>query len=248
MKISLRVQHLTKVVKENNHEKIILNNFNFELKENNIYTFIGHSGSGKTTLVRIISSLDENFNGAIKFRVNGKPFPYDGKKKNLRVVRKNIKIIFQNPNLQFFNSTIIDEIKFTLKLAKIDNDKISSIADNFFRDLDFINVDKNMSPYNLSLGQKRIFLIKLILITNPKILIIDEPTVSLSPKNKENFISMISKIIKETDIIIILVTHDHEVLKISNKTLLFFKGEQIYFGDTNKIIDDNEFLKRYRIK
>ncbi len=248
----LILENVSKTVNDFNEIKItILKNVNFILEEKNIYTLVGHSGSGKSTLAKIISTFDKDFNGTIKYLNDDNLILFSKNKKNLKILRSNIKIVFQNPNLQFFKNSILDEIIFTLKLIKknkkLSKKEICDLAIEEFNKLGFDQVNYDLNPNKLSLGQKRFFLINLILLSKPKILILDEPTVSLDQEFKDKFIKKIKSIVKKYKIIVLIITHDLDILKISKQSIILFEGEQVFFGNTNEL-EEKKLKIKYRLE
>lgn len=235
-------------------DKYLLKNINFNIESNGIYSIIGHSGSGKSTLAKILSTFDLNFDGAIEYESENEKIIITSNTKNkfIRQVRKNIKILFQETNLQFFKNTIIDEIIFTYNIIerknKINdkNDYIKKKSINFFDNLNFSNINYNLNPNKLSLGQQRYFLINLIILLEPKILILDEPSVNLDEENKENLIKLIKKISKDT--IVIILSHDEDLINISKKIILLYEGEIVFDDSSVKILSDSNILKKYKMR
>ena len=215
----LDVKNLNKSFQVNDKRIQILNNLSFSIDSNKITSIYGASGSGKSTLLNIISGLMSADSGNISF---------DGKLMNssfdFTVFRKqDLGIVFQEDYL-LSEFTAIENIMLPYIIAgnskKDAYDKACYLLEKF-------NLSSIKGAYNstLSGGEKQRVSILRAIINNPKLILADEPTGSIDEFNKEKIFLLFQKIIKEYNSSILIVTHDNNVSKISNKILNLSKGK-----------------------
>ena len=214
----LEVKNLYKSFRINDIETNILNNLSFSINSNEIVSIYGASGSGKSTLLNILSGLMLSDKGNIIF--NGKFISTDSDFIKFR--KQNLGIVFQEDFL-LMEFTAIENIMLPYVIAgnsrKDSYDRAYFLLDKF----NLLSI-KDAYPNVLSGGEKQRISILRATINNPKLILADEPTGSIDEFNKEKIFSLFQDIIKEYDSSILIVTHDKNVSKISNKILNLSKG------------------------
>ncbi|MFC6253253.1 amino acid ABC transporter ATP-binding protein [Secundilactobacillus hailunensis] len=194
-----------KKIKKQFNGRTILDNFDMQVKDNQITTIVGPSGAGKTTLLRCISGLEKIDSGS--FTLDGKPFDPANNRDNDNV----IGVVFQDFQL-FPNLTVLDNItlapQLVLKQSKTDAEKRAQKL------IDQLNLTgkEGLYPYQLSGGQKQRLAIVRALAMNPKILCYDEPTSALDPDLRQTVEDIILGL-KKQNVTQIVVTHDMEFAK-----------------------------------
>lgn len=206
-----------------------LKNVSFFINKGEVLTVMGENGAGKTTLFKIIAGLIDNYRGEIKFK--GKSI------KNLKI-KDRIKIIgylSQNPNDYFGRDNVFDETAYSLKnINEYSKDKV----ENILKELDIFKL-KNKNPRDLSGGEKQRAAIACVLVLNPDILILDEPTRGMDADSKERLGNLIRKI-SESGKSIVIITHDSDfAADYSDRTLMMFNGEITAFGKSIDILYDS---------
>ena len=218
----------------------ILNNIHLSANNGDIIGVVGKTGSGKSTLLQIISNILKPSSGEIFLDNKNIHKEFTGFKK----LFSNIGIVFQYPEEQLFASTVFDDISFGLKNLGKSNEEIK-IAVNEISDL--LLIDKNIlhkSVFELSGGEKRKCAIAGVLVSKPKILLLDEPTAALDFKTKNNLLKSIKEYKNSQNGIIFFISHNmQEVLSVCNKVLALNNGNQIFYGDTKKFFEDEKALK-----
>ncbi|MDO4674064.1 methionine ABC transporter ATP-binding protein [Campylobacter sp.] len=222
---------------------LVIDGVSLEVKKGEIYAIVGHSGAGKSTLLRCINGLEnyqdgrlEVFGQEIKNLIQNKP-------KELRNLRKDMGMIFQNFALMerknvFENIAMPLRIHYTQckihsKLFQKDYMSEDAIKKRIGELLDIVGLSHKAksSPRELSGGQKQRVAIARALALNPKILLSDEATSALDPNTTKNILELISKINKELGISVVLVTHEMDVVKeIAQKVVLLEHGKIIGGG------------------
>ena len=216
-------------------EKTALKNISFNVAEGTFFSIAGHTGSGKSTLIQIIAGLIDFKIGAVE--VDGEPI------KN-QSARRKIGLVFQYPEHQLFEETVEKDIAFGPKNFGLSESEISKRVDESMKLVGLDLSIKNLSPFELSGGQRRRVAIAGILALKPKYLILDEPTAGLDPRARKNFLSEIQRLHK-LGVTIILVTHSIEdVANLAEKVLVLTDGEILFEGTPRKLFTDIKILER----
>lgn len=227
-------------------EKIALLDINMEFKQDMINGIIGKSGSGKTTLIEMINALILPVKGNVK--VGSWTLGRNRKLKNINRLRYNIGLVFQFPEEQFFCKTVYQEIEFGMKYFKIKTENISKrISDS----LAMVGLDDSFlgrNPFSLSSGEMRKVAIASILAFNPRVVILDEPTIGLDNESKENLIKVIRRLKNDYKKTVIIVTHDVDLLhKIADYIFVLDKAHKILEGTKYEVFT-NQMLSGIGIK
>lgn len=203
-----------------------LKDINLKIDTGEFVCIIGKNGSGKSTFSKILAGITKFKNGEI-FLDN---ISLKDKRQSLEI-RKNIGIVFQNPENQILFDKVYDDLKFGLHNLGFSNDAADANIDEA---LQLVNMSeyKNASTSELSLGQKQRIALASVLAIKPKVLILDEPTTMLDPISKNQMYSVLQNL-KKSGITIIYITN------IIDETLLC---DRIIFFEEGKIKKD--FLKR----
>ena len=225
----------------NAFEKVALKNINLKFGENEFIGIIGHTGSGKSTLVQHLNALSLPTSGDVI--VGGINTKEDGQ--NKRNIRKNVGLVFQYPEYQLFEETIYKDIAFgpgNLGCSEEEIDERVKWACEMV-DLDFERV-KEVSPFDVSGGQKRRAAIAGVLAMKPKFLVLDEPTAGLDPKGRDEILRNINNLYKEENMTIILVSHSmEEIARLVNRIVVLEHGEILMDGKPKEIFSRHEELR-----
>ena len=237
------------------NDKKILNNINVQIKEKEILGIVGESGSGKTTLLNsIISFLDMK-----KFIVTGDFFLFENiemykipEKERKETCYKNISMILQdsinslNP-YERIEKQLLETYLFHSK-EKVSNDFALGKIKELLSDVGFEDIDRILKSYpnELSGGMRQRIAIVLVLCTDAKLVLADEPTTSLDVVNQFRFIELLKKISKERALTLIYVSHDIKVLsKICDRIIVLKDGNIVEENSTAQILKEpkNEYTK-----
>lgn len=238
---------LKKIFKKKKYKNIdpneyVLDNVNLSIKEKGEFiSVVGHTGSGKSTLIQLMNALLVPSKGSVTIfgnQITAK------EQKNLKEVRRNVGLVFQFPEYQLFEETVLKDVEFGPKNFGLEDyekrakDALNSVGltDKFYE----------KSPFRLSGGEKRKVAISGILASNPNILILDEPTVGLDPQTKNDLVKLLKEINKEKTIII--VTHDMNVLwDVSTRVIVVDEDKIVYDGDKYTLFKDEEFVLKHSL-
>lgn len=195
----------------------ILKDINFKIYKNEYICIIGHNGSGKSTISKVLSGLLKPQSGTIKL-FGEEITPY-----NIKHLRNNIGVIFQNPDNQFVGLTVEDDIAFGLENRKVPPEEMPKII-SLAAEAIGINKLLKKEPVNLSGGQKQLAAIAGVLAINPEIIIFDESTSMLDPKSKRELKELMIKLKNETKKTIISITHDMEEVINADRVIVLSQG------------------------
>lgn len=225
-------------------EKTHLKNINLIIKEKTITSILGDSSSGKTYIGELINASITPTFGTVKvldFINNGRRI------KDINTLRMNVGYVKMNPNTMLFNKTVKKELEFGIKYFKYKTDKKE------IRCLDalkLIGLDKeylNKKITDLNLIEKKKISLASVLVFNPKVIILDEPTIGLGTKEKEDLKSLITILKEKYKKTIILLTSDTNfAYGITDETIILYKGNKISQGGKT-LIEDITLLETYNL-
>ena len=222
------------------NEKKALNDVSFYLDSNKIHGIIGPIGSGKTTLLELMNGLNKPTSGSISV---GKYNLTDRKKLNFTRYRYDVGLVYQFPEKQFFCNTVGEEIAFS---EKIYDKKHKSLRNKVIKVLKMVGLDEsyiNRSPLKLNGGEKRRIAIASVLISDPKLLIMDEPTIGLDNNSKKRLMRLLKALKEKHDKTIIIVTHDVDMLyEIVDNIIVLNKGNIVKTGRKIEVFKNVELL------
>ena len=190
----------------------ILKDLNLKVKKGEYISIIGKSGAGKSTLLNVISTLEKEYSGNVFYENKDIRDYNDFEISNLR--NKKIGFIFQNFNL-LEDFTVIENIMLPARLTKIDEIDLKEKALGLINKFE-LDLTKNQYPNELSGGEKQRVAIARALINKPEIIFADEPTGNLDSKMSIEISNILSKLNQEGQTIV-MVTHNEELAKSSNK-------------------------------
>ena len=240
--MSIEVKGLTHIYNEGlPHESVALEGVTFSAQDGHLVGIIGHTGSGKSTLVQHLNGLLKPKSGSIV--VGGTDITSDGVV--MRDIRKKIGLVFQYPEYQLFEETVAKDVAFgpaNLGLSEAEIDECVKEAIEMVG-LDYENV-KNVSPFELSGGQKRRAAIAGVIAMKPEVLILDEPTAGLNPKAHADILNMVETIHRKSKNIIFLVSHNmNDIARMSDKVLVMNHGRLVMDGTPAEVFSREEELK-----
>lgn len=240
--MSVEIKNLTHVyMPKTPFEKKALDNVSLKIEDGEFIALIGHTGSGKSTLIQHINGLLKGTDGTII--VDGVDI-YSNKVK-LSDIRKKVGLVFQYPEYQLFEETIEKDIQYGPRNLGLSQEEIDRRVK---RSMEMVGLDyetyKNVSPFDLSGGQKRRVAIAGVIAMEPTILILDEPTAGLDPKGRDEILAQIKKLHKEYNMTIILVSHSMEdVAKIAVRVIVMNKGKIQLEGPPSVVFKEVETLE-----
>ena len=217
MKSIIEVKDLSFRYKED-QEYYDVNSVTFHVKRGEWLSIVGHNGSGKSTTIRLIDGLLEAESGEIW--IDGQLLSSE----NVWDLRRQIGMVFQNPDNQFVGATVEDDVAFGLENQGLPRDEMKKrVAESLelVGMLDF----KKREPARLSGGQKQRVAIAGVVALRPAILILDEATSMLDPEGRRELIQTVQEIRKDYQMTVVSITHDLEEVAMSDRVLVMKKGQ-----------------------
>lgn len=199
-------------------ENYTLNDVSFQVKKGEWLSIVGHNGSGKSTTVRLIDGLLEAESGDII--ISGDKLTAE----NVWEKRRQIGMVFQNPDNQFVGATVEDDVAFGLENQGLDYDLM---VERVQQALEFVSMQdfKEREPARLSGGQKQRVAVAGVVALRPDIIILDEATSMLDPEGRLDLIQTVKKIKDGNQLTVISITHDLDEIALSDRVLVMKEGQ-----------------------
>ena len=199
-------------------ENYTLNDVSFQVKKGEWLSIVGHNGSGKSTTVRLIDGLLEAESGDII--ISGDKLTAE----NVWEKRRQIGMVFQNPDNQFVGATVEDDVAFGLENQGLDYDLM---VERVQQALELVGMQdfKEREPARLSGGQKQRVAVAGVVALRPDIIILDEATSMLDPEGRLDLIQTVKKIKDKNQLTVISITHDLDEIALSDRVLVMKEGQ-----------------------
>ena len=227
----------------------VLKDINLNVEEGSYTVIIGKTGSGKSTLIEHINGLLLPTHGEVLVNNVLITNPKSKKEKRelakkLKVLRQDVAVLFQFSEQQLFETSVLKDIIFAPLNYGISEERAVSKAKELIKlvGLDESYLDK--SPFELSGGEMRKVALCGVLALEPKVLILDEPTVALDYKSREEIMTMVKKLKDELNMTIVLISHNmNYVLEYADKVFVLKNGKINFEGTVEELFVDEKLLK-----
>lgn len=227
----------------------VLKDINLSVEEGSYTVIIGKTGSGKSTLIEHINGLLLPTHGEVLVNNVLITNPKSKKEKRelakkLKVLRQDVAVLFQFSEQQLFETSVLKDIIFAPLNYGISEERAISKAKELIKlvGLDESYLDK--SPFELSGGEMRKVALCGVLAIEPKVLILDEPTVALDYKSREEIMTMVKKLKDELNMTIVLISHNmNYVLEYADKVFVLKNGKINFEGKVEELFVDEKLLK-----
>lgn len=241
--MSIKIENLTYVyMPKTPFEKKALDNVSLEIEDGEFLAVIGHTGSGKSTLIQHLNGLLKPASGRIY--VDGTDIT--DKDTKLVDIRKKVGLVFQYPEYQLFEETIAKDIAYGPSNLGLNEDEILRRVK---KSMEMVGLNyeeyKDISPFELSGGQKRRVAIAGVIAMEPKVLILDEPTAGLDPAGRDDILEQIKLLHEKYNMTIILVSHSMEdVGKLAEKIIVMNDGHVELQGKPKDVFKEIDTLEK----
>ena len=241
--MSIKIENLTYVyMPKTPFEKKALDNVSLEIEDGEFLAVIGHTGSGKSTLIQHLNGLLKPASG--KIYVDGTDIT--DKDTKLVDIRKKVGLVFQYPEYQLFEETIAKDIAYGPTNLGLNEDEILRRVK---KSMEMVGLDydeyKDISPFELSGGQKRRVAIAGVIAMEPNVLILDEPTAGLDPAGRDDILEQIKLLHEKYNMTIILVSHSMEdVGKLAEKIIVMNDGHIELQGKPKEVFKEIDTLEK----
>ena len=221
------------------YETVAVDGVTLDLFPGEYVGLIGHTGSGKSTLIQMMNGLERATSGTVSYQ--GEDIFRDGYDR--RALRSSVGLVFQYPDHQLFESTVLADVSFGPKNQGLSEEEIRERAEWALRLVEVSEDRWQSSPLELSGGQKRRVAIAGVLAMKPKILILDEPTAGLDPAGRDEILGEIDRIRRETGMTVVLVSHRMEdVARFADRLMVMDDGHLVYAEPPREVFKHREKL------
>ncbi|HEK9990624.1 TPA: energy-coupling factor transporter ATPase [Streptococcus equi subsp. zooepidemicus] len=218
---------------------------NLDILDGSYTAFIGHTGSGKSTIMQLLNGLHLPTSG--KVTVAGKAITNQSKNKDIKPIRKQVGLVFQFPESQLFEETVLKDVAFGPQNFGVSQKEAEALARE---KLTLVGISEDLfgkNPFELSGGQMRRVAIAGILAMQPDILVLDEPTAGLDPKGRKELMSLF-KSLHQSGMTIVLVTHlMDDVADYADFVYVLEAGKIILSGQPKAIFQHIDLLKEKQL-
>ena len=231
--MSIKLDHINYVYGEGTaYEKHALKDVCLEIPHGEFVGIIGHTGSGKSTLIQHLNGLLKASSGALYY--NGRNIYEEGYP--MKELRTQVGLVFQYPEYQLFEVDVLTDVCFGPKNQGLSPEECKERALEALKLVGLKEKYYQVSPFELSGGQKRRAAIAGVLAMRPKVLVLDEPTAGLDPKGRDDILDQIAYLHKVSDMTVILVSHSMEdIAKYADRIIVMDHG-QVKYNDTPRAV------------
>lgn len=224
--MEIRIENLNYVYGQGTaYEKKALDNISLTIRAGEFVGVIGHTGSGKSTLVQHLNGLNKATSGSIF--VDGKNIYDPGYP--MRQLRFRVGLVFQYPEYQLFETTILKDVCFGPANQGLDSQEMENRAREAMRMVGLDESYEEKSPFDLSGGQKRRVAIAGILAMKPEVLVLDEPTAGLDPRGRDEILGLLRQLHEKNGITVVLVSHSmDDVADYADRIVVLDQGKILY--------------------
>jgi len=202
----------------------------FSIEKGEFVGLIGHTGSGKSTLAQMLNGLEKPTSGQVLY--DGKDVHEKGY--SLKELRQKVGLVFQYPEYQLFEETVLKDVCFGPKNLKFSKEEQIKAAKNALRLVGLSEEYEELSPFDLSGGEKRRVAIAGVLAMKPDFLILDEPTAGLDPAGRTEILNQVKKLNEEENIGVLLISHSMDDVAAYASRILVMNNGLLRFDDSPK--------------
>lgn len=209
-----------------------------EVKSGEFIAVIGHNGSGKTTVSKLISGFLKPTEGTVT--IGG----VQVHKIHPRVRPTVVGYVFQNPDHQVFKDTVWEDVAFGLENLGFSEDDIQRIVRDTLKDLDLWHL-REVHPFRLGKGDRQRVAVAGLIVMNPKILVVDEPTTGQDPERAREIMRLMTRLNKERNITVITITHAMDlVVEFVQRVVVMGRGEILLDGNVRDVFSQPDVLAK----
>lgn len=223
------------------YEKRALYDVNLTIEDGEFVGLIGHTGSGKSTLIQHLNGLLKPTRGAIYY--NGEDI--SDKDFSLKKLRSKVGLVFQYPEHQLFENSVIEDVKFGPKNIGMEPLQVDLKAFDALKQVGIGEELLDVSPLQLSGGQKRRVAIAGVLAMDPEVMILDEPTAGMDPEGRDEIYELVAKLHRENNMTVIVVSHSMEdMAQYASRLIVMNEGTVKYDGTPSEVFSHYRELEK----
>lgn|SRR5699024_4912275 len=232
--------------KDTPFEKRAIYDVDIDVQSGSYTAVIGHTGSGKSTLLMHLNGLLKPAEGTVNIgdlQIHAKT-----KAKQLKQIRSRVGIVFQFPEHQLFEETVLKDIMFGPLNFGVPKEEAEKRAYTLIEQLGLPKEVAHKSPFDLSGGQMRRVAIAGVLAFNPSVLVLDEPTAGLDPKGRREIMELFYTLHQKEGLTTILVTHSMEdAARYADHIVVMHQGTSVLNGSPEEVFREKEILQQYQL-
>ena len=239
--MSITIKHLSHIYAPGTpFEYAALSDVSLEIPDGQYVAVIGHTGSGKSTLIQHLNGLIRPTSGSIT--VQG--IDLTEKKVPLRELRRRVGLVFQYPEYQLFEETVAKDVAFGPGNLGLSQEEITERVNEALNLVGLPESVAEMSPFDLSGGQKRRAAIAGVLSMRPEVLVLDEPIAGLDPLGRHEILSLVENYRRKYGATVILVSHNmDDVADIAERVIVMNKGAVALDGSPRQVFSQTEQMR-----
>lgn len=227
-------------------EQRALFDIDLDIRDGSYTALIGHTGSGKSTLLQHLNALVKPTAGEVW--IGDRQILPETDNKNLKPIRKKVGIVFQFPEAQLFEETVLKDIAFGPQNFGVSQEDAFVIAKKTLQQVGLDESYLERSPFDLSGGQMRRVAIAGVLAMEPEVLVLDEPTAGLDPQGRKEMMEMFSILHQKQGLTIVLVTHlMDDVADYADYVAVLEKGTIVKKGTPQEVFANSDWLKEKQL-
>jgi len=223
---------------------LALDNVSIEIERGKTTAVLGGNGAGKSTLFLNLNGVLRPQSGEIY--VAGKKLEYS--RKSILEMRRRVGIVFQDPDHQLFSADVYKDISFGAVNLGLDEDEVRRRVDDAMEKTGVSHLAKRPT-HALSYGQKKRVAIAGVLVMEPELIILDEPTAGLDPQGVSEIMKLLDEIKDRTGISVVIATHDIDMVPLYSDRVYIMNGGKVVAGGTSKeIFSDSESIRQNNLR
>jgi energy-coupling factor transport system ATP-binding protein len=213
-----------------------LNDVSFDVFPGEMLAIVGRNGAGKSTLAKLMVGLQKPQKGQLNL------FNHPAAHWKVEALAEHIALVFQNPEHQFLTDTTFDEIAYSLMTRGIvDPEEVRKQVEEWMEKLELSEFSK-IHPFALSAGKKRRLGVATMLVSHPKVLLVDEPTYGQDKEMTQTLMQLMERI-RAQGVTVVMITHDMRLVQeFASRVLVMAEGKILYEGDPAQLFDNEELL------
>lgn len=233
--ISIDVENLSFAYEKNNP---VLHDITFHAGKNESIGIVGANGVGKSSLLKLIVGLSLDFDGSISVE----KIPVEPK--TLGLIREKVGYVFQDSDSQLFMSTVYDDVAFAPRNYGMSEEETDRRVKEALKSVGGEHLI-HKHTYRMSGGEKKLVSIATILSMTPDIILMDEPSIALDPRNRRNLINLLNSF----NYLKIIASHDLDmIMDTCSRTILMSEGTIVADGFTKDILTNKELLEMHGLE
>ncbi|MDD5796585.1 MAG: energy-coupling factor transporter ATPase [Oscillospiraceae bacterium] len=222
-------------------QKNAIDGVSLKIKKGEFVALLGHNGCGKSTMAKHFNAMLLPQGGAVYIDntdTKDETKTFD--------IRRRVGLVLQNPDNQLVASIVEEDVAFGPENLGVPPEEIRKRVDNALKAVDMYEY-RTHSSYKLSCGQKQRIAIAVIIAMEPDCIVLDEPTAMLDPKGRQEVLQALTKLNKENNITVVLITHYMDEAVLADRVIVMDKGKVLTEGTPEEVFSQVQLLKKHRL-